>query len=53
MNSSIIRLISYKRSEINIPSIIFSGYEYYYLKNFILNNKHTADANIDKIVDIY
>jgi len=52
MNIWMVRLISNIRSEIKIPSIIFSGYEYYYLKYFILNNKHTANANIDKIVDI-
>ena len=41
------------RSEIKIPSIIFSGYEYYYLKYFTLKNKHTANANIDEMIDIY
>jgi len=53
MNISIKSIISNIRSEITIPSIIFSGYEYYYLKYFILINKHTANANIDKMVDIY
>jgi hypothetical protein len=53
MNRSIVMIISYIRSEIKIPSIIFSGYEYYYLKYFILKNKHTASANIDKMIDIY
>ena len=48
----IITLISYIRSEINIPSIIFSGFEYYYLKYFILKNKHSANAKIDKMVGI-
>jgi len=53
MNISIIRFISYIRSEIKIPIIIFSGYEYYYLKYFTLKNMHTANTNIDKMVDIY
>ena len=53
MKKSIIRVISYIRSEIKIPSIIFSGYEYYYLKYFTLKNKHTANANIDEMIDIY
>ena len=53
MNISIKYKISNIRSEIKIPSIIFSGYGYYYLKHFILINKHTANENIDKIVDIY
>ncbi len=44
-------LISYIRSEIKIPSIIFSGYVYYYVKYFTLINKHTANAKIDKITD--
>ena len=48
----IITLISYIRSEIKIPSIIFSGYEYYYLKYLILKNKHTANEIVDKVVDI-
>jgi hypothetical protein len=46
-------MISNVRSEIKITSIIFSGYENYYLKYFILKNNHTANANIDKMVDIY
>jgi len=53
MNIWIISIISYIRSEIKIPSIIFSGYEYYYLKYFILINKHSANAKIDRMVDIY
>ena len=53
MNISIIRIISFIRSEIKIPSIIFSGYEYYYLKYFALKNKHSANAKIDGMVDIY
>mgnify|MGYP006969972432 CR=1 FL=1 len=53
MNISIISIISYIRSEIKIPIIIFSGYEYYYLKYFTLKNMHTANTNIDKMVDIY
>ena len=53
MKKSIIRVISYIRSEIKIPSIIFSGYEYYYLKYITLKNMHNSNANIDKMVDIY
>jgi len=52
MNISLKFMISNIRSEIKIPSIIFSGHEYYYLKYFILKNKHTANAKIDKMVDI-
>ena len=52
MIKSIISMISNIRSEIKILSIIFSGYEYYYLKYFTLINKHTANAKIDKMVGI-
>ena len=52
MNISIKLVISNIRSEIKIPSMIFSGDEYYYLKYLILINKQTDNANIDKIVDI-
>jgi hypothetical protein len=48
-----VRLISNIRSEIKIPSLFFSGYEYYYLKFFTLKNKHTVNANIDEMIDIY
>ena len=51
-NISIKRIISYIRSEIKIPIIIFSGYEYYNLKYMTRINKHTANAIIDKMVDI-
>ncbi len=51
MNICVATLISNIRSEIKIPSIIFSGYEYFYLKYFTLIIKHSADAKIDKIVD--
>jgi len=44
-------MISNIKSEIKIPSIIFSGYKYYYLKYFTRINKHTANANIDKVVE--
>jgi len=53
MNICIATLISNIRSEIKMPSIIFSGYEYYSLKYLILTNKHTDNANIDKMVEIY
>jgi hypothetical protein len=53
MNISRKFMISNIRSEIKIPSIIFSGYEYYYLKYLILKNKHTASANIDIMFEIY
>ena len=47
-----VRLISNIRSEIKIPSIIFSWYEYYYLKYFTLINKNSANEKTYKIVDI-
>ncbi len=49
---STVQVISNIRSEIKIPTMIFSGYEYYYSKYLILIYKQTSKAIIDKIVEI-
>ncbi len=50
-NISQILFISYKKSEINIPITIRSGYVYIYSINFNLINRTPINPNIDKTPD--